>query len=185
MKKPYEFMEYNLDDIPRYLLMRDIIGIDKSNDEMIKLKDKILQHEWVTKIIQQQWEDGSWGRFHSMNTSSNSKYTTEGALRRLLILGLDKDDEPIKKAIVYMERYLKKEIDLRDYKEKKHDWTLLTRLFVITWLRVIDRENVLANCEARKWADVVSRAFSDGFFNEKEYTKAYVEILKPEEGKSI
>lgn len=178
-------LAYNPDDIPRYLLLRDVLKLDSKAHVLIELKKRILDSELAKKVISQQWEDGSWGRFHSMNTSNNSSFTTEKALRRLLTLGLDKNDEPIIKAVRYMEAYLKDELDLRDYKEKRHDWQLLTRLFVSTWLLRIDSENRLASREAQKWAAVVTEGFTGGAFDERAYIDAYKEILKPEEGKSI
>jgi len=130
MVKTEELIKYDLDVIPKYLLMRDVLKVDKYSEEMTKIKNKILETKWVQDIAKLQWEDGSWGRFHSMNSSSKSSITTEAALRRLLILGLDKDDKIIQRALTYMKKYLNRELDLRDYKEKKHDWDLLTRLFV-------------------------------------------------------
>lgn len=178
-----DLRKYLLDDIPKYVYMRDILNIDIHSAEMKTLKQRVMINPHVSKIVDLQWEDGSWGRFHSMNTTDNSDFTTEKAIRRLLNLGLDKHDLPIIKAVNYMESYLKDELDLRDHKEKKHDWKLLTRLFASTWLLRIDSSNQLALAEARKWADVVSRAFADEEFNNDEYIKVYDEILKPEKNK--
>lgn len=164
----------NMDDIPKYIYNRDILKKSIISEEMIELKKRILSSVHVKKILLEQWDDGSWGRFHSMNTSSKDPYTTEKALRRLLHLGLDKTDEPIIKAVQYMESYLKGEFELRDYVEKKHDWTLLTHLFVATWLLRIDSKNILALQIADKWAQVIEHAFEDGCFNQAAYYKVYV-----------
>jgi len=177
-------MQYKMDDVPKYLYKRDVLGINVMSEEMVELKKKILSSNHVTKILSEQWDDGSWGRFHSMNTSSKDPYTTEKAIRRLLNLGLDKNDEPIGKAVRYMESYLKGEFELRDYREKKHDWTLLTHLFVATWLLRIDSNNSLALKIADKWAQVIEHAFKSGSFNQDVYYKAYDDILKPEKNKS-
>ena len=174
----------NMDDIPKYIYNRDILGKSVTTEDMIELKKKVLSSDHVKKVLEEQLEDGSWGRFHSMNTSSKDPFTTEKALRRLLHLGLDKTDEPIIKAVGYMESYLKGEIELRDYREKKHDWTLLTHLFVATWLLRIDEKNILALEIAGKWAKVIENAFKDGCFNQEAYYKAYDTILKPEKNKS-
>jgi len=174
-----------MDEIPYYLYLRDIAGEDISSARMQALKESILSNDWVSKVVADQWSDGSWGRFHSLSSSSDSDFTTERAMRRLLNLGLTKDDEPIKKALNYMELYLHGEINLRDRVEKRHDWTLLTRLFVITWIRLFDKENKIANAEAQKWAQVVSEGFVGGAFNQSIYEEAYLDILKPETRKSI
>ncbi|KAB3538569.1 hypothetical protein F8154_01365 [Alkaliphilus pronyensis] len=173
-----ELLITNIDPIPKYLLMRDVMKLDTDNEELIRVKNKIMETKWVKNITSLQWEDGSWGQFHSMSQFSTSIITTEQAMRRLLILGLDKEDEPIKKALNYMEKYLLGELDLRDYKEKKHDWDLLTRLFVSTWVLIIDPSNALAIETAKDWASIITYAFSKEKFNKEYYKEAYYEVHK-------
>jgi len=180
-----ELLKYDLDVIPKYLLMRDILKVDKYNEEMINIKNKVLETKWVKNITKLQWKDGSWGRFHSMNTSSKLSITTEVALRRLLILGLDKDDEAIQRALIYMKQFLNRELDLRDYKEKKHDWDLLTRLFVATWILRIEPSNAEATAIAKDWAKVITYAFSEDKYNREAYKEAYMETHKPQKGKVL
>jgi len=175
-------LNFNLDPIPKYLMMRDVFNLNKNSKRVIDTKSKVLETDWVKNIIKLQYEDGSWGQFHSM---SQSNMTTEQALRRLLILGLDIDDEPIKKALDYMDRYLNRTIDLRDRKEKKHDWDLLTRLFVATWVRIIDPQHPIALEIAKDWAKVVTYAFKDGAYNLKDYKEAYDEVHRPQKQKQM
>jgi len=174
-----------MDVIPKYLFMRDIMKLDKRESHMRTVKNDLLKSALVQKVLKEQLEDGSWGRFHSLNTSAKAQYTTESALRRLLILGLDKDDFPMKKALTYMRKYLKREIDLRDYKEKKHDWDLLTRLFVAVWILKIDPSDSLAQAIAREWAKVINSAFVGNEYNREAYLETYKEVHNPEKGKHI
>lgn len=185
MVSAHELLNYDLDVIPKYLLMRDLLKLDKSNEEMLRIKKEVLETKWVKDIEELQWNDGSWGRFHSMNTSSKLSLTTEAAIRRLLLLGLDKDDISIQKALKYMKRYLNRELDLRDYKEKKHDWELLTRLFVATWVLIIEPSNKEAQDIAKDWGKVIDFAFSGSGYDHKAYEEAYIEIHRPEKGKFI
>ncbi len=39
---PNELLSYDLDDIPKYLLLRDVIKVANNNPELIELKKKIL-----------------------------------------------------------------------------------------------------------------------------------------------
>ena len=174
-----------MDVIPKYLFMRDILKLDKRESHMRTLKNDLLKSALVQKVLKEQWEDGSWGRFHSLNTSAKAQYTTESALRRLLMLGLDKDDFPMKKALTYMRKYLKREIDLRDYKEKKHDWDLLTRLFVAVWILKIDPSDSLAQTIARDWAKVINSAFIGNEYDHEAYLETYKEVHNPEKNKHI
>ncbi len=178
-----ELVKSNIDPIPKYLLMRDVLKLKKDSIEMINTKKEVLQTKWVNDIVSLQWEDGSWGQFHSMSQFSKSVITTEQAIRRLLILGLDKDDQPIQKAFNYMEKYLLRELDLRDYKEKKHDWDLLTRLFVATWMLIINPSSHLAAKIAKDWAEIITYAFSKDTYNHEYYKEAYYEIHKSPKNK--
>ncbi|WP_406241990.1 hypothetical protein ACF3M2_13805 [Tissierella carlieri] len=180
-----EIMKDNLDPIPKYRLMRDVINLNKVNVKLANAKKEVLETKWVNDIVNLQWEDGSWGQFHSMSQFSQSIMTTEQALRRLLILGLDKEDQPIQKAFSYMERYLLREVDLRDYKEKKHDWDLLTRLFVATWMLIIDPSNELAVEIAKNWSKIITYAFSKDNYSHECYKEAYYEIHKSSKGKHM
>jgi len=61
MLKVEELLNFDLDPIPRYLLMRDVLKLDSKNEELIIAKNMVIQTKWVKDIIQLQWEDGSWG----------------------------------------------------------------------------------------------------------------------------
>lgn len=184
-----------LDPVPKYLLhciisdvnqnsfSNQLCTINQYNEDSKVLKNMMLESSKVTELSNLQWEDGSWGRFHSMDTSSKSDFTTEKALRKLLNMGLSEDDEIINNAVKYMEGHLDGVIELRDYREKKHDWDLLTELFVATWLLRIDSTNKKAIRIAEKWSEVIAKGFSKGSFCEQSYKTAYDTILKPKKGK--
>lgn len=141
------------------------------------------EHPHAKRIIDAQWADGSWGKFHSL--SAQSDYTTEMAMRRLYYLGFTKEDEPIKKAIAYMEGYLCDQYPLRDYVEKKHDWGLLTKLFVCTWLLRFDPTHPTAKAFALKWSKIIEDTFESGAYNHAVYLESYQIQLNPEKNKSI
>lgn len=185
MLKVDEVLKYDLDPIPKYLLMRDGMKLDSKSKNLIRAKEAVLQSKWVKDIVKLQWEDGSWGEFHSLSQSAKSLITTEQALRRLLVLGLDKNDEVIQKPLVYMEKYLCGELDLRDRKEKKHDWNVVTKLFVATWILIFDPSNSLAKGIAEDWAKVITHGFSGGEYNHNAYKEAYYEVHKASKEKHM
>lgn len=185
MLKVDEVLKYDLDPIPKYLLIRDVAKLDSKSKDLIRAKEAVLQSKWVKDIVKLQWEDGSWGEFHSLSQSAKSLITTEQALRRLLVLGLDKNDEVIQKALVYMEKYLRGELNLRDRKEKKHDWNVVTKLFVATWILIFDPSNSLAKGIAEDWAKVITHGFSGGEYNHNAYKEAYYEVHKASKEKHM
>ena len=81
---------------------------------------------WVQQILALQQEDGSWGHFHSLSQPTKQQpMTTEQALRRLWILGLTKDDQPIARTLAYMELNLLKPHPTV-FHEKKHDSKIIS-----------------------------------------------------------
>lgn len=173
---------YELDDIAKYIYYSEII-----HDGAIEptLKEKVLSSDLVKKITNQQFEDGSWDRFHTLSSDSTTDITTENALRRLLLLGLDIQDEPIKKAFTYMEQFLEKKLDIRDRKEGFSDWNEITELFAATWMLEIDRHSKIAGAIADKWALLVTRSFVGESFDYEAYAKAFVEIFNTKPGKRV
>jgi len=97
---------------------------------------------WVNEIISLQKPDGSWGYFHTLSNPTKSQpITTEQALRRLKILGLTENDEPIQRAIKYIESCLKREIDIPDRREKFRDWEIFRSLMFATWIKIFSLQN--------------------------------------------
>ncbi|MFW6311507.1 MAG: hypothetical protein ACOC1K_04650, partial [Nanoarchaeota archaeon] len=185
MKRAEQILDFDLDPIPKYILMNEILELDKDSEEMIEARKKVFESDMITEIINEQWDDGSWGNFHSMAELRHKPITTEQAIRRLIALGLDKEDEVIHKALTYMELYLLGELDLRDHKEKKHDWDLYSKLIVATWIRILDPFNITAKEIAKDWGRVITNAFHGDKYDHKAYKEAYYYVHKSPEEKEM
>jgi len=130
-------------------------------------------NKWVQQIVDLQREDGSWGCFHTLSQPTKAQpMTTEQALRRLRILGLTKDDEPISRAIAYMEQNLKQPFPTV-FHEKKHDSKTYGDLMLATWIRLFDPNNETALVIAKKWAKIIMSAFQYGVYSNESYVSAY------------
>ena len=145
--------------------------------------------KWAKQIIALQKEDGTWGlQFHCMAVPSG-KYplTTEQALRRLMVLGFDKNDEPVRRSVDYMTACLRGERKVDDSWEKSHNWPLFTELMLASWVRVFEPDNDLACALARRWAAVIEKAFERGEYDHDEYVEAYISQFKsrPKGGREI
>jgi hypothetical protein len=145
------------------------------------------ESKWAKEILSLQSGDGSWGYFHSLSMPSQCPITTEQALRRLAVLGYTFEDEPIQKAIFYLNDCLTDKKHIPDRREKLHDWDIFSSLMISTWIRRFTKDNDMANRLAEKWATVISSAFISGEYSHDEYVKAYHEILgmKPKGGRLI
>jgi hypothetical protein len=182
-----ELLEYNIDPVPKYRLLRDIVKLPEDEPQLVTAKEEVLRTKWVIDLISLQQPNGSWGYFHSLSTKSDYTITTEQALRRLRILGLDYRDKCIQKAVGYMKRYLLGEEDFPDRKEKLHDWTIATHLMIAAQIRLFLPEDKLAVNIAHKWKDIIEYAFSGSEYSQKLYEEAYEETFhkKPRGGRLV
>jgi hypothetical protein len=131
--------------------------------------------KWIKQILDLQHEDGSWGYFHTLsNLTKAQPITTEQALRRLRILGLTKDDEPIKRAIAYMERLLTEEIPDPDRIEKSPNWSVNRPRLIATDILRFDRANKIALGIAKRWVSVMEQACVNGTVDFDVYLSCYL-----------
>jgi hypothetical protein len=131
--------------------------------------------KWVKQILDLQHEDGSWGYFHTLsNPTKTQPMTTEQALRRLRILGLTKDDEPIKRAIAYMERLLTGEMPDPDRIEKSPSWAVNRPRLIAADILRFDRTNSVALRIAKRWVSVMEQACATGAVDFDTYLSCYL-----------
>jgi hypothetical protein len=132
-----------------------------------------FNNKWVQQILALQHEDGSWDCFHALSQPTKEQLmTTEQALRRLRILGLTKDDEPIARALSYMEHNLLQPHPTV-FHEKKHNSKTYGDLMLAAWIRLFDSNNNAALSIAKKWAKVITCTFQSGEYSHTEYVAAY------------
>jgi hypothetical protein len=140
--------------------------------------------KWAKKIIELQHNDGSWGYFHSLSKPTPQQpMTTEGALRRLEILGFTINDKPVQKAVKYLHNCLIGKNNVPDYYEKGSDWKTYLELMFSTWIKRFTPEDKFANNVSDKWAEIISNSFGENKYNENTYNIMYNKILCPEKGK--
>ena len=135
--------------------------------------------KWAKQILECRHEDGMWGNFHALSRPVGQKqYSTEQALRRLLILGYTIEDEPIQTIVKRMEMCIKGEKKIDGYYEKTHDWPLFEKLMLAAWIRIIEPENKAALEGAYSWAALVEKAFEHGRYDRDSDMKAFAEQHK-------
>jgi hypothetical protein len=143
--------------------------------------------KWIQQILNLQHADGSWGYFHTLsNPTKEQPMTTEQALRRLHVLGLTKDDEPIKRAIAYMEWCLAQPVS-PVFREKLHNAQIFSDLMLAANIMRFDRTNLAALPVANQWRHILEAAFAEGAYSHAHYVKAYETIfhskLNPKAGR--
>ncbi len=143
--------------------------------------------KWVKEIAALQKDDGSWGYFHTLsNPSKSNSMTTEQSIRRLKILGLTEDDIIIKRSIDYLERCIRREIEIPDRKEKFRDWYIFTDLMFAVWIKIFSSHSEISMGIAEKWAYIIENAFAGDDYDHNKYIDSFTEIfnIKPHNGRT-
>ncbi|MEN6314446.1 MAG: hypothetical protein ABFD25_09390 [Clostridiaceae bacterium] len=153
------------DPFPRYILRKEILRETPSGSEYKAIKTS----KWYQQLAVEQWENGSWGRFHTQDTKMAIKQkfvTTEHALRRARELSLGKDDAVIQRAIGLMERYIRGEEVWPDTMEKHYGFEIAFKTLVAANLSLFDPQNPLLRTKREICAHNLSKAFAGGMLDE-------------------
>jgi hypothetical protein len=139
--------------------------------------------KWAKKIIELQYDDGSWGFFHTFyNRYQKLPITTEQALRRLYVLGYTIDDLPIRKAVNYLHNCLDRKIKYPDHPEGSPDenfknFYIAVDLMLSTWIKRFTLEDKIANSVVKRWAIIINSAFENGKYDHNKYLATYEKIF--------
>lgn len=157
------------DPFPRYIFKKEILSKEPTDKDT----DAIHLSKWYSQLANEQWENGSWGRFHSMDSRIAHKQkfvSTEAALRRARELSLPKDDPVVAKCIRLMERYVREEEAWPDYVEKHKDngrGFIFCRPFLTAAnLNLFDHDNPVIKPLRDVVAETMKTAFANGCFDE-------------------
>lgn len=178
-----DFLNKNMPDpVPRYILTKEIMHSSPNEDQYNMLR----KSRWYQQLADEQWENGSWGRFHTQDTKSLLKQkftTTESALRRARELALDQNDAIIDKALPLMERYILGQEDWLDVNEHHYGFQISFRTIVAANLSLFVPKHPLVQTKKEICACNLSRALIHGSLNEdiweQENRKSKEILLKP------
>jgi hypothetical protein len=178
-----DYLNENMPDpVPKYILKKEIIHNSSNESENNKLRES----KWYKQLATEQWENGSWGRFHTQDTKSQLKQkftTTEAALRRARELSLGENDEMIYKAIQLMERYIQGQEEWLDTNEHHYGFQVAFRTLVAANLSLFDSKHPLVQTKKEICAYHLSKAFKNGSLDEdiweEENRKNNKILLKP------
>lgn len=166
--------EHVTDPVPKYIMHKEIYQVPAESSGYKNTYHQMLQSKWYRELADEQWEDGSWGRFHSQDSKAAKKQkfvTTEAALRRARELSLSKGDPIIAKCINKMERYVREEETWTDKIEMHKDGGkshLYCRPFLTAAnISVFDPENPEVKSKREVFVNTLKISLSKGYFDEE------------------
>jgi hypothetical protein len=165
------------DPVVRWLLLRDILRTEAGEPELERARQLLLTSRWVRQLEGEQWEDGSWGRFHSMDSRSRQRVpTTEVGVERALALGLPADHPVLARAADYLAAVLHGTIIPRDRPEKNDRWPTGVRLIAAATLALIQPQSPALDEVWELWAEIAERACRSGTYDPQAESQAHREL---------
>lgn len=153
------------DPFPRYLLHKDVLGLTPTGADC----EAIAASTWHAQLAGEQWDNGSWGRFHTQDTRAPRKQrfvTTECALARARDLSLPAGDPVVRKAIGLMERYLCDREVWLDTNEKHYGFEIAFKTLIAANLSIFDPDNPLLRGKREVCAGNLATACAGGSLDE-------------------
>ncbi len=163
--------------IPTFRLLKEVLHLPPEDLQLRNAKAAMEQDKWVIQLREAQLANGSWGRFHSQDTSIKSIFrTSEEAIDRAFALGLDVSHPQLSRAAGYIERALAGRAQVTDRAEKNEAWPLLLRFILAGRLAQIEPANPLVKEDWECLAEVTRRAFGSGFYLQADEAQAFVQL---------
>lgn len=162
-----------IDPIPRFILLKEILKTPPASASYTSTYEEVKESKWYLQLKQEQWEDGSWGRFHTQDTKAVIKQTfptTESAIQRMLELSLELNDPMVAGCIHRMECYLDGSDQWPDTIEKHHGFIIALNSIVASNLSLLIPDHPLISNKQRICAENITKAFHNGIFMEDIWT---------------
>jgi hypothetical protein len=131
----------------------------------------------VQTLANEQYDDGSWGRFHSQDSRRKQKIpTTEFAVERATHLGLGPTHPVLVRAANFIEHVLDQSLPFPDPPETNNRWETGKRLFLASTLAMIQPDHPLVVQEHALWLSIAERAFQSGQYVQEDEMEAHAEL---------
>jgi len=161
------------DPVVRFRLLRDVKKALPDTNTLIHARQEMSKSQWILELINEQMEDGSWGRFHSAMKTKGKIVTTEAAVERGLALGLEASDPIFCTTINYLSRLLEGAVDFPDPAERNDRWATGKQPFAAATLaRICPTLPILAKTW-KLWCTIAERTFASGKYDEEAEVRAH------------
>jgi hypothetical protein len=177
-----KILEMHPDPVPRFRLLRNVLQLDPASADYREAEIGLQGSKWITLLQNSQQPDGTWGRFHTQDTSVKQPFpTTETAISAALASGLDCNSLILQKAQAKIVDYVDGKTIWPDPAEK-HDnplaWFVWVRHFSAAVLAQIDPCHPRLEEFWNIWAEAVKASFHSGSYDRQREIETLNSLLK-------
>lgn len=152
--------------IVHYRILRDVLRVPGDSADLKTARAQMLVHPLTAELASAQHPDGTWGRFHSMDSAINARFpTSETAIRRALALGLDKDAPILARAVKFMRSVLEGKAAWSDRVEKSEGWPIGVEAITAATLAQVDPTHPGVLPAWEYWVRIAGRSFPAGSYD--------------------
>jgi hypothetical protein len=168
--------------VPQFRLLRDVLHLNPTSAVYLQAENFLQTSKWITLLHRSQWPDGTWGRFHTQDTTVKQPFiTSEAAIATALDSGLDSHSPILLKVQNVILEYMSGKICWPDPPEK-HDnplaWYVGVPHFSAAVLAQIDRYHPRLDEFWDVWSEVVRVAFQSGTYDRQKEIEVLNILLK-------
>jgi hypothetical protein len=175
--KGHQILALHPNAIVQFRILKDVLRLSDGSPELELARKAANSHAWVQELASEQYADGSWGRFHSMDTTRRQRFpTSEVAIQRGLALGLDRNHPSMQAAIRYMTAVLEGKTVWSDRVEKSEGWPIGVEAITAGTLAMVDAENPAFDQVWKYWIEIAGRSFASGEYSTTAEWKAHKEL---------
>lgn len=165
-------LDLHPDPAPRFRLLRDVLRLDPASPDYQQAQAALQETNCVKLLGSSQLPDGTWGRFHTQDTSVRQPFlTTEGGIVVALSCGLDRTHPILVKAQAAILYYVEGKTCWPDPPEK-HDnplaWYVWVRHYSAAVLSQIDPFHPYLEEYWNLWTRAVQAAFQSGSYDRQQ-----------------
>ncbi len=163
--------------VVRYRILRDVMQLPSRSTELDAAHSQLISHPWVAELAYEQHPDGSWGRFHSMDSTLKKRFpTSEIAIRRALALGLEKDDPILVEAVRFLVAILDGRQNLSDHMEKSESWPIGVEAIITGTIAQVNPKHPSIEKAWTYWVGVAEGSFPAGNYDPRAEWNAHTKI---------
>lgn len=172
--------------VQKYKILKDIISIDRNSSEFIEARKAFYESEQYLELEAAREIHGMWGQYHTEKTNVKRVFkTTEVAMQRCQSLGLDKDDMIIKELLKSIEGMITGEVKWPDSIEVTNVWMDIGfRWSLAGGIAKFDRFNTILDKPWNIFAELISKSFKSGEFNQQDHDDSFIKLAVNELSKA-
>ena len=161
----------------QYRVKKEILLESITFEEERDYQSKIEESRHAQALFNEQLPDGSWGRFHSMDSRQRRIIpTTETAVDRAISLGINSNNPRLQQTRVYIQKIIAGKRPFPDPPEKNDRWLVGMRLFLASTLSKLDPAAPEVEIEREKWVEIASYAYRSGNYSGSDEDQAHILI---------